>query len=425
VLFRSLDAGIQVSVLDTEGGVLASMKHYTKTMATDRSLYRRISRYFSWGPKLAEYLEREGVYSGEQIVVTGSPRTDFYAPGWREAALRSSMYVDEYPLPMVLVNGNFPIANPRFQTPEEEARVLVEYFNYDREVVVEWQRTARQAMHELSALCNRLAAKFPQATFVYRPHPFERSETYGDLLDSRPNLHLVKAGTVEGWILRSSAVIQKSCSTAIEAGIAGVAALSPAWIPTAVSMPAAEAVSAQYDTQEELERALESVLAGTFEWPSESRAALDEVISDWFYKVDGRAHERIAAHLLELARRGDGTVLEKCRDLVYATNSGGDSLRQKARAGVLKTLNLPVDWSLRRSLNLLGRTNENGNSDPSWTPASEKYFDAESVRKLAEAIEPYMKSGLQAGKIKVKSSQERGDYHFGYVYGRAITIFSD
>ena len=424
---RLLDAGIKVSVLDTEGGVLASMQHYAKTIATDRSLFRRVSCYFSWGPKLAEYLEREGIYAREQITVTGSPRTDFYAPAWREAALRSSTHVEEYPRPLVLVNGNFPIANPRFQTPEEEARVLVKYFGYDWEVVLEFQRTARRAMHELSALCNSLAVKFPGVTFIYRPHPFERSDTYGDLLDGRPNLHLVKAGTVEGWILRSSAVVQRSCSTAIEAGIAGVPAISPAWIPTAVPMPTAEAVSVGCETEEELVRALESILAGDFAWPREARRTLDEVIDEWFYKIDGRAHERVAARLVELAGAGGGGVFEKCRDLVYATSAGGGSLRRKARAAVLKTFNLPVDWSLRRSLNAFGRAGDGARRDPSWTPESEKYFDAEDVRKLADAIEPYLGGGPRAGagKIKVQSSQERGDYHFGYLHGRAVTVFSE
>ena len=425
--WRLIEAGIKVGVLDTEGGVLASMQHYAKTIAPDRSLYRRVSCYFSWGPKLAEYLEREGIYAREQIAVTGSPRSDFYAPAWREAALRSSTHVEGYPRPLVLVNGNFPVANPRFQTPEVEAQMLVENFGYDRELVHEWQRTSLRAMRELAALCNRLADRFPAVTFIYRPHPFERSDTYDALLDKRRNLHLVKAGTVEGWILRSSAVVQRSCSTAIEAGIAGVPAISPAWIPTAIPVPAAESVSVRCETEEGLVRALESILAGTFGWPPEPRRALDEVICDWFYRVDGRAHERVAARLVELAGAGGGGVLEKCRDLVYAASAGGDSLRWKARTRVLKTLNLPVDWSFRRSLNPFRRADDGGRDDSSWTPASEKYFDAEDVRKLADAIEPYVGGGPRAGagKIKVQSSQERGDYHFGYRHGRAVTVFSE
>jgi surface carbohydrate biosynthesis protein len=422
---RLLELGIKVSVLDTEGGVLASTQHYAKTLAPDRSVYRRLSSYFSWGPKLADYLEAEGIYTRDQIAVTGSPRSDFYAPAWRQAALDASAHIEKYPRPLVLVNGNFPVANPRFQTAEEEAKMLVESFSFDPDVVVKWQSTAQRAMYELSALCNSLAAKFPEVTFVYRPHPFERSETYSDLLDDLPNLHLVKAGTVDGWILRSSAVVQRACSTAIEAAIAGVPAISPAWIPTAIPMPTAEAVSVAYETEEALVCALKSILAGSFQWPAAPRRALDEVISDWFYKVDGRAHERVASRLLDMANAGNGEVLEKCRNLVYATNS--DSSWHKTRARVLVKLNLPVYFSLRRSLNPFARAADGSRVDASWTRGSEKYFDAADVRVLADAIEPYLGSESSAGrgKIRVQSSQERGDYHFGYRHGNAVTVFSE
>jgi hypothetical protein len=303
--------------------------------------------------------------------------------------------------------------------------MLVDTFGFERDVVVKWQSTAQRAMHELSALCNNLASTFPEVTFVYRPHPFERSDTYGDLLDSLPNLHLVKAGTVDGWILRASAVLQRACSTAIEAAIAGVPAISPAWIPTAIPMPTAEAVSVPYETEEALVHALKSVLAGSFEWPAAARRALDEVICDWFYKVDGRAHERVASQLLDMPDTGNGDVLEKCRNFVYATHS--DSSWHKTRARVLMKLNLPVYFSLRRSLNPFARSADRSRVDASWTRGSEKYFDVEDVREIAEAIEPYLGSGPRAGrgKIKVQSSQDRGDYHFGYRNGHAVTVFSE
>jgi hypothetical protein len=166
------------------------------------------------------------------------------------------------------------------------------------------------------------------------------------------------------------------------------------------------------------------VLAGSFEWPAEARRALDEVICDWSYKVDGRAHERVASRLLDMDDIGNGDVLEKCRNFVYATDS--DSSWHKTRARVLMKLKLPVYFSLRRSLNLFARAADGSRVDTSWTPQSEKYFDVEDVRELADAIEPHLGSGPRAGrgKIKVQSSQERGDYHFGFRNGHAVTVFS-
>ena len=52
-------------------------------------------------------------------------------------------------------------------------------------------------MRDLVTLTNHLAERFPDAAFVYRPHPFERLETYKEMLGSHQNLHLVKEGSLE------------------------------------------------------------------------------------------------------------------------------------------------------------------------------------------------------------------------------------
>lgn len=415
------EMGIKVCVLDTEGGVLADMEHYTKTLAPDPVLYRNVSCFFSWGPKLAENLKRGGWYGEDQVVVTGAPRFDFYVPPLRCAALRSSPYVESYSPPLVLINGNFPIANPRFQTPEEEVKALVERFGYDRDRALEWQRAAGQAMREMAALSNRLARKFPRVTFVYRPHPFESAETYESLLERRENLHLSKAGTVDGWILRAKAVIQRSCSTAIEAGMAGVPALMPSWIPTAVSMPTAEDVSIHCDTEDDLTRTLCAVLAGDFYPPKDVLHRLESVIADWFYKVDGHAHERVAARLLGLPwEDGRRARVEKCRDFVYRPRSDAP-LKLRARAEVLKRLRLPVHWSFRRWGSV------GAEPDLDWRVGSEKHFDAGTVNRLLDsfrACEPGGPPGQWRG-MRAQPSQVRGDYHFGLLGGQAVTVFSE
>ena len=87
-----------------------------------------------------------------------------------------------------------------------------------REVVgFGFQEIERQAMHDMAAAANHIAQQFPQATVVYRPHPFERVETYESLLEKRDNLHLLKIGTVEGWILRAAVIVHRNSTTAIEA----------------------------------------------------------------------------------------------------------------------------------------------------------------------------------------------------------------
>ena len=415
------EVGIRLGVLDTEGGVLVNLDSYGDSLAQDQEVRAQVACYCSWGPRLVEQAVHCRWFAPRQAAVTGSPRFDFYAMPWWQVALRaSSAYAAAHDHNLILVNGNFTLSNPRFQSPEAEVRMLVEHFGYDLDYVLEWQRTEQRTMHELAALTNRLARRFPEATFVYRPHPFERLETFEGLLEKRENLHLIKAGTVDGWILRAQAVIQCSCSTAIEAGMAGVPALLPAWIPTAVNMPAAEDVSVQCETEEELVQTLESILTGNFERPAYIQHRLEEVISEWFYRVDGRAHERVADCILRsLSADGSRLRLHKCRDLAYGLGSPGTSLRWRAQATLRKTLGLSVHWSFRRWAPVP--------ADLSWWDNSEKYFDARQVRILVDAIQACAQDGSKEPlrKVGVESAQERGDYHFGYLQGRSVTVFPE
>ena len=415
-----LEAGIKIGVLDTEGGVLASLDAYAKAMAPDPAVRHSVSLFCSWGPKLAEHAIRKGWYHDEQVVVTGTPRFDFYETPWREAALKASPYADAYLKPMVLINSNFPFVNPRFKTPAEELEMMVERFGLDRDTMANAQNVQHQIMLGMAELANHLAARFRQVTIIYRPHPFERLETYYDLLEALDNLHLVKTGTVDGWILRACAVVQRSCSTAIEAGIAGVPALSPAWISTPGNVPTAEDVSVQCETKEELMQILESILTGNFERPVHIQHRLDKVIREWFYKVDSRAHERVADSILRsLPVNGSRLRLHRCRNVVYGLGRPGTSLKSKARATLVKTLRLPVHWSFRQWRPV--------QDDLSWWDNSEKHFDVHQVKILVDAIQACVQDSSKKPlrKICVQSAQEHGDYHFGYLQGRSVTVFPE
>jgi surface carbohydrate biosynthesis protein len=306
---RIVAQGTALFVHDTEGGVIPDFETYDQTLGKDSAVRAAVTAYCSWGARLAEHLVTGGWYRDDQVVVTGSPRFDFYADPWRAAALAASSPLDAHRPPFVLVNGNFPLANPRFQDPAGEVRMLVERFGFERALVERRQRDQRDAMLGLAEVANELAAARPE-TVVYRPHPFEDVRAYGALIDDAPNLRVVQAGTVDGWILRSVAVIQRSCTTAIEAALAGVPALDASWLPAAARMPAAEAVSRPCGSLAELGEVVAAAAAGTLPADDRVEAALEGVVAAWFCAVDGRAHERLADVVMErtpAGRAGPGT----------------------------------------------------------------------------------------------------------------------
>ena len=124
-----MEAGIQIGILDTEGGIFnpvhtstlsshsgfaqsegetpAPLEQYSLSMAGDCQVRHRVACYCAWSSPFAEYASKAGWYRAQQITVTGTPRFDFYAPRWREAARRVSAYADDYPAPMILINSHF------------------------------------------------------------------------------------------------------------------------------------------------------------------------------------------------------------------------------------------------------------------------------------------------------------------------------
>ncbi|PIQ82366.1 MAG: hypothetical protein COV76_04100, partial [Candidatus Omnitrophica bacterium CG11_big_fil_rev_8_21_14_0_20_64_10] len=296
-LARALTAvGIPFGVLDAEGGVMPSLEYFGSVLAQDSAVRAQAKFYCSWGPVVADHAVRAGWYRPDQVRVTGTPRSDFYASDWRRRAQQLAPESGRFGEGIILLNGNYPLANPISVTQRGAVRRYAAYFGGEPEQWYTDQRHQRRALVEFARLANQLARRFPKRTFVYRPHPNERAESYREqgLLEALPNLHLVKSGTVESWILRAAAVIQRSCSTAIEAGIAGVPALAPAWIPRDAVAPVADEVSLGCRHFDELAGAIEAIEAGRFQMPAEIARRLEAITRDWFYRIDGQAHRRVA-----------------------------------------------------------------------------------------------------------------------------------
>lgn len=441
-LVRQLDgAGILVAVLDTEGAIYSpkakaalgdygksddfqdatdgDLDEYACSMARDLELRQRVACYCAWTPRFARYAARKGWYQDTQIRVTGHPRMDLYAPQWHDFAKRISPHVETYANNLIIINSSFALANPRFQTPEKEVEMLTQRMAYDRSYVDEWLQAQQQAMHGLTRLAVALAHRFPDATFVYRPHPFEGEAVYREALSGLPNLHLVKKGTVDGWLLRAKAVIHWGSSTAIDACLAGIPAFTPAWLPTFPPVPAVEAVSVRCPSEHDLVSNIGHVLNGGFEVPCDVRRATTSVVENTFYKIDGRGHQRVAEALLDVvADQQPRPSKQKCREL--APKPANQSLRGRLSGGLKKVLNLPPDWSLRR-WQRVPRVPR-----PLAWDSSDKYFDAAQVDAMIRAANEseVRDSAPFADQVQVMPAQDRGDYRFGYSDGRSVTVSS-
>ena len=431
-----MDAGIQVGVLDSEGSIFSSvppsavtdsdsalskqsdthgaLEEYAISMAPDRQIRHQIACFCAWSPTFADYAIQADWYKFEQVTVTGTPRFDFHASRWRETTRQLSTYADNYPPPLVLINSSFTLANPRFHSPEREQEMLVSFYSYDRSFVEQWRRTQSEALQSVASLANHVASYFPGATFIFRPHPFENDDTYRSLLEPMPNLHLVKQGTVDGWLLRAKALIHWASSTAIDASLYGIPVFTAAWIPEHLPVPVVDDLSVSCTTLEDLTEKLDAALQGCYTRPDGIQASLQQVIADSFYQIDGCAHDRVADAILKKTGTTHSSVaIKKCRERALGRGRAGGSLKSWLAANVRIALGRSSHWSFRQRRDVLPE-------DLPWD-SSEKRYSVSDVQRIVSAVETVARETSRP--LKVVPAQEAGAYHFGYSLGRSIAVY--
>lgn len=416
-------AGVRLAVLDTEGGVMESPEIYERTMATDPEVRSRVLRLLTWGPRLAQEAEDRGWYPRERIRVTGSPRFDFYAEPWREVPRSRRSPADAMPDPRVLLTPSYSFLNPRFGTLEEEIRGL-ERLGYDPGFLRRRVEIERRGLDAFLELANRLAAELPEAQIVLRPHPFERAATYREGLDERTNLHLHQEGTLDTWLVRSRALVQSSCTSAVEGALAGLPVLTAGWIPAWRRVEVLERAGTACRGHEELRERLETALSnGRAGAPASDPAAeRRQALHEWFFEVDGRAHQRAADALLEgvAGDAGPGPDLARCRRLHYRPPGGSPGAVSRLAAGVKRAAGLPASWSLRR----LRETAPAAGWD-----ASAKAFDAPEVQRIADSLtaaagtapteDPWRRGGE---RLTVRPAVRPDDYSVPLSGGRSVVV---
>jgi hypothetical protein len=212
-------------------------------------------------------------------------------------------------------------------------------------------------------------------------------------------------------------VIQRGCSTAIEAGIAGVPTLLPEWIEVSYPRPAAEQASLICSTEEHLTRELDQILRGRFQATDADRARLQGVIDDWFYRADGQAYRRVAevilSHLPQPARAQRRNLCGRWARRMSPLRIGGKKWIRHRIAGTLRRLPVPPHWP--------DRIEPRPFADWDHSP---KRFSADQVRSIADNLlncQQARAEGLDID-VRVSSADVGEDYLFGSYRGRSVVI---
>lgn len=338
-------AKIAIGVLDTEGGVLVNLESYKHTFMKNLVLAKNISVYFSWGRILGNYLVNEGLISEKQLAVTGSPRFDFYSAPYSDITKFDKINYFNNDNPIILINSNFPIANPQFQTPEEEKSMLLNVFSMNPSDVDQMIGNQQKALDEFLKISLELAGDYPEINFIFRPHPFENEKIYHSKFQNKPNIYISKEGPVLNQIVKSVLVLHRSCSTAIEAQLIGKPAFSLKWVPCFKEQPLSEAVSIGCENYQELKSNIDSVLNRMFVLPLEIHTQLDKIGKDWFSGFDGNAHSRVGNVIVNIVFTKEKPPLSlSFAEYKKATQY---SLKERFKGILYLIFNLQFNWSLK------------------------------------------------------------------------------
>lgn len=418
IVGRLMEAGYDIGLCDTEGGIgiigqYGSLQdHYGSLLATDPELRDRVRFVSAWGSKVRDRMVEMEWYRADQVVVTGSPRFDFYHRSMWPASFDRLPDLDDDERPLILIIGSFPAANPLFRSAEEEITQRSKHTGYDREVIEELRQSDIDAMNQTVELVRRIAAAHPEANLVFRPHPFERADTYRELFDhdAEVNVRVVSGGTPEAWIVRSAAVVvPNDCTMAVEAAMAGVPALVSSWIVPQNSVEVVERVGYRCHDEAEIVDRVGQIIDGTFpELDDEHRREIDGAIADWFHKADGRGYLRVADLIMANLRRGERSLtkrrqLHHVREGLSARSSGGlqDRLRMLLR--------LPARFSFRS----MGVDDAMG-----WDSGPKAFFEPD-VAAVLGALERHQVLG--GTTLSVRRAEAGRDTAFRY-QGRSLVV---
>lgn len=296
---KMLACGLRYSVLDTEGGFFMKVPNsdentYTMTIVPDEQLRSKVAQFFIWGEELWNTLNSRGVYAHSELLCLGTPRMDFY-----HSSMAGYYAEQTKKKPMILVNTSFAGNNPKFSQKEIEMKMLVKKFAYSHDFIEKFFADLDRAMYAYIDLTKYLAKEFPDVDILVRPHPFEKDEIYRQAFAQFPNVTVSCEGAVGDQIRQSKVLIHYECSTAIEAAFMQVPNFSLTEYRELRPMEHINLITDYRKDFTDISKAVRSVLDGEYKV---SQAAIDnlKLIEDKiFFRVDGKAHERIASAIAQ------------------------------------------------------------------------------------------------------------------------------
>ena len=222
---KLLDNGFLVSSIDEEGGFLNNNQNeFVKTRFSEKSIHQA-SAVFGWGRDI-EILKSNYPNNSSKMYKTGSPRIDLSKPFLKNYWPEPNKMPKK---PFLLVSSNFNCTFDRpFYEPLKQLRIAGYFERNPKLFKIQFQRMSEEylLLYDFIDAIKKLAYNNNNYDIVLRPHTREPVEAWKVFLEGVPNVHILKEDAIMPWIKNAFALLHNSCSTAVEAAVAGIPIIS-------------------------------------------------------------------------------------------------------------------------------------------------------------------------------------------------------
>lgn len=340
---KLIDLDIDFGFMDNEGGLYGDMNKYLTSMILEPEICHKVKLNAVWGKETLRYVEK---YFPNCCVLTGLPRYDFYSEIFREneAGRLSSDWRDKK---FTLFNTKVAVTNPNFLTRQQELDLYVKSLGMDLETVLEYEKVGKETINETVKLMKHLSSRYQNENYVLRSHPHEKESTYSEPLEGINNVFCSKEGVVGKWILNSKAVLHRECTTAIEAALAGIPAISPQWIPTSANAPDTEKVSLRPQSLDEFNEIMDAIYDGSFTLDDSISREIKSLEEKWFTSVDGKSHVRLADAIENVISLKNTNKDKLKKYYSFKNNSSKVQLKRKVKRFLVSNRNAAIIKDLK------------------------------------------------------------------------------
>ena len=215
-----IDKGFMITSIDEEGNLNDyGYQGFAKTRYSEETI-EQSTAVFGWGSDDVDTLKQTYSKHSHKIYKTGSPRADLWKPFFSDYWNVPSSVPKK---PFLLISCNTGYANniKSFGELIKFENEMGRFQSYPEQLEMRIGRTAEDFNKILDYIkaIKYLSNHNNGYDIVLRPHPAEDIEAWKIILKGIPNVHVVREGSINGWVSSAFAIMHNSCTTALEATV--------------------------------------------------------------------------------------------------------------------------------------------------------------------------------------------------------------